>query len=75
MKTTARIARSECSLAAKIAVLGLGLAMALGASGCVSIAEGFAEAPYEKAMKEGRMTQGEFRKEQEAIRQAAEPRK
>lgn len=76
MKTTLRITRSERSvervLAAKIAVFGVGLAMALIASGCVSIAEGLAEAPYEKAMKDGRMTQGEFRKEREAIRRAAE---
>ncbi len=45
----------------------------LVAAGCVSLAEGFAEAPYEKAMKQGRMLPSEFKKEQESIRRAAEP--
>lgn len=73
MKTIPLITRFERSAAARMAALGLGLAVALGTAGCVSIAEGLAEAPYEKAMKDGRMTQSEFRKEREAIRQAAEP--
>lgn len=76
MKMTLPIARSKrSSAAARLAALGLGLAMALGTTGCVSMMEGLAEAPYEKAMKDGRMTQSEFRKEREAIRQAAEPGK
>ena len=47
--------------------------MVLVTAGCVSIAEGFAEAPYEKAMKQGRMLPSEFKKEQENIRRASEP--
>lgn len=72
MNTTLGGIRLERSSVARIAALGLGLAMVLATTGCVSIAEGLAEAPYEKAMKDGRMTQSEFRKEREAIRQAAE---
>lgn len=47
--------------------------MVLVASGCVSITEGLAEAPYEKAMKQGRMLPSEFKKEQESIQRAAQP--
>lgn len=47
--------------------------MMLLASGCVSITESLAEAPYEKAMKQGRMLPSEFKKEQESIQRASEP--
>lgn len=56
----------------RITVLVLGLAMVAVAAGCVSF-EGAAEAPYEKAMQQGRMLPSEFKKEQENIRRAAEP--
>jgi hypothetical protein len=73
MKTIPLITRLKRSSPARIVALVLGLAMALVAGGCVSISEGLAEAPYEKAMKQGRMLPSEFRKEQENIQRAAEP--
>jgi hypothetical protein len=56
-----------------MAALGLGLATMVVTAGCVSFAEDAAEAPYEKAMKQGRMLPSEFKKEQENIRRASEP--
>jgi hypothetical protein len=50
-----------------------GLLIVLTCSGCVSLAEDAAEAPYEKAMKRGRMLPSEFKQQQDAIRRAAEP--
>lgn len=73
MKTMALITPVKRPSSTKIAALALGLAGMLVAAGCVSLAEGFAEAPYEKAMKQGRMLPSEFKKEQESIRRAAEP--
>jgi hypothetical protein len=73
MKMIAPITQLKRPSSARIAALVLGLAVMFSVSGCVSIAEGFAEAPYEKAMKQGRMLPSEFKKEQESIRRAAEP--
>ena len=73
MKMIPLITQLKRSSSASIAVLVLGLAVMLFAAGCVSIAESFAEAPYEKAMKQGRMLPSEFKKEQENIRRASEP--
>jgi hypothetical protein len=67
------ITRLKRSSSTRIAALVLGLAMVLVTTGCVSITEGLAEAPYEKAMKQGRMLPSEFKKEQENIRRASEP--
>jgi hypothetical protein len=73
MKLTTLITQLKRSTSARIATLVLGLTMMLVASGCVSITESLAEAPYEKAMKQGRMLPSEFKKEQESIQRASEP--
>ena len=73
MKMTPLITDVQRSSVARTAALVVGLTVALIVAGCVSIAEGLAEAPYEKAMKQGRMLPSEFKKEQENIRRASEP--
>jgi hypothetical protein len=73
MKMMPLVTRLKRSSSTRLATLVLGLAAMLSAAGCVSIAEGLAEAPYEKAMKDGRMLPSEFKKEQENIRRASEP--
>ena len=64
---------TQLKRSAEISAFVLGLAWMVVAAGCVSIVEGAAEAPYEKAMKAGRMLPSEFKKEQENIRRASEP--
>ncbi|MES2695638.1 MAG: hypothetical protein V4773_19335 [Verrucomicrobiota bacterium] len=73
MKMIALIPELKRLSSAKISVHVLALAVMLVTAGCVSVMEGLAEAPYEKAMKEGRMLPSEFKKEQENIRRASEP--
>lgn len=72
MITMPLVAPLKRSASTRIAALLLGLAV-LVTGGCVSITESLAEAPYEKAMKEGRMLPSEFKREQENIRRASEP--
>jgi len=47
-------------------------AVVVSAGGCRSIMQGVAEEPYLKAMKEGRMSPAEYRKQTEEIRKASE---
>ena len=73
MKTISFRSHLKRSALARIGVFALGLAMMGLGAGCVSVWEGLAEAPYEKAMKQGRMSPTEFMKEREKIERAAEP--
>ncbi len=71
MKTMPLITRLDRT--ARVAALLLGLAALFVSAGCEGIAEGVAEAPFEKAMRQGRMMPSEYLRERENIRRALEP--
>ena len=50
-------------------------AFVLTGTGCRSLMQGAAEEPYVKAVKDGRMSPTEYRKQTEEIRKASQPSK
>ncbi len=53
----------------------IALVSVIAFAGCQEIARSAAERPYRKAMKDGRMSPGEFQKQQDEIRRASEAKK